>query len=114
MCLLCQGAGASVNSRSSVLREETDLCVLCTSPQMHPGAPARLRVAHFQGDASFCFGDAALKPQVPAAALKPPGAHHPQSFMTPKGQSRQGKRQVGRRGAASQAEPRTLQQWLFQ
>lgn len=39
MCLLCQGCRGFCEQQASVLRGETDSCVLCTSPQMHPGAP---------------------------------------------------------------------------
>lgn len=96
-CLLCQGA----DSRSSVLREETDsVCILYIShvhpwaPGQAPFCPVRLLAPCFLGDTPH----SAMGKQVPAAALKQPRAHHHLSFMTPEGQCRQRKRPAGGRG----------------
>lgn len=110
------------DSRSSVLREETDsVCTLYIS-HVHPWAPGRapfcpvgLLIARFLGGTPLLLWEAAS--QVPAAALKQPRAHHHLSFMTPERQCRQGKSPAGGRGRTSQTEPReqyALQQWLFQ
>lgn len=99
-CLLCSGLQElCADSRSSVLRKRQDLTCIPEVHQVHPQAPVQTPFCWenllLRRHAPFCFGKAA---QVPAAALKPPGAHHPLSSMTPVRQCRQGESQAGRRG----------------
>lgn len=62
---------------------------------MYPQALVQRKLLLLRRHAPFCFVKAA---QVPAAALKPPGAHHPLSSVTPERQCKQGESQAGRRG----------------